>query len=108
MLIIAPSAGERSFLSFSLTHWLPVGRFGGQLIFSLEGTTAFNMAHIFDFPLSLLKTCRFSPTAFTVIANSDCFIQQCMAQTADAEVLVSKLHKTMSGSACDDDFHHTL
>lgn len=53
MLIIAPSAGERSFLSFSLTHWLPVGRFGGQLIFSLEGTTALNMAHIFDFPLFL-------------------------------------------------------
>ncbi len=52
MLIIAPSAGELSYLSFSLTHWLPVGRFGGQFIFSLEGTTAFIVSHIFDFPLS--------------------------------------------------------
>lgn len=90
---------------------------GGQLISSLEGTPAFNIAHILDtfFFFSLPQTCcifffwLFSPCSFfTLFASSDGFIQPRTAQTAEAEVLVSKLHKTMSGSACDDDFHHTL
>lgn len=58
--MLAPSTGETLcpsdfFPSFfySLASWyVHVG--GGQLIFSLEGTTAFSIACVFDFPKTIL------------------------------------------------------